>query len=214
MIAALALLARQRVAPGAGVQLDHRRAQGGGGVERLDRGFDEQRHPDPGAAELGDKRLEMVEAADHVEAALGGALGAVLRHQATGVRTDAERHVQHRLGRRHLEIQRLRDRRLEPAHVVVVDVAAILAQMRGDAVGPGFDRQQRRPNRIGNRAAARVAHRRDVIDIHTQPQLGHGRTPCRRLARRGAGSVQPASARLPGLTAGVAASSGGSASAG
>ena len=131
----------------------------------------------PARAELGDERLEMFEAADHVEAALGGALGAVFRHQAAGVRTDVERHVEHRLGRRHLEIQRLGDRRLETAHVVVVDVAAILAQMRGDPVGAGFDRQQRRPHRIGNRAAARVAHRRDVIDVHTQPQLGHGRAP-------------------------------------
>ena len=36
----------------------------------------------------------------------------------------------------------LRDRGLEAAHVVVVDVAPVLAQMRGDPVGAGFDGDQ------------------------------------------------------------------------
>ena len=179
VIAALALPVRQRVAPGAGVQLDHRRAQATAAASSASiEGSMNSETRIAGAVELGDKGLEMVVAADHVEAALGGALGALFRHQAAGVRTDAQRDVEHLLGRRHLEIQRLRDRRLQPAHVVVANVAAILAQMRGDAVGPRFDRDQRRAHRIGNRAAARVAHRRDVIDVDAQPQFGHRRTPC------------------------------------
>ena len=76
-----------------------------------------------------------------------------------------ERNVKHGLGRRHLEIERLVDRSLEAAHVVVVNMPAVLAQMRGDSVGAGLDRHERRANRIGNRAAAGVADRRDMIDI-------------------------------------------------
>ena len=62
---------------------------------------------------------------------------------------------------------------LRRVHVVVVDVAAIFAQMRGDAVGARFDGDQRRPHRIGQRAAARVAHGGDMIDVDPQTQRGH-----------------------------------------
>ena len=142
---------RDGVAPGAGVQLDHRRPQRRGRLERFRRGLDEQRNADARAAEFGDEGLQIIVAADDVEAALGGALGALLRHQAAGVRAGLQRDVEHLLGRRHLEIERLGDRGLQPPHVVVADVAAILAQMRGDAVGAGFDREQRRAHRIGQR---------------------------------------------------------------
>ena len=121
-----------------------------------------------------------------------------------------KRNVEHRFGRRHLEIERLGDRGLEPAHVVVVDVPAVLAQMRGDAVGAGFDREQRRADGIGDGAAAGVADGRDMIDVDAEPQRCHRVGP---FAQEFAGGqAAPASARLPGLTAGSAASSGGSAS--
>ena len=102
------------------------------------------------------------------------------------------------------------DRRLEAAHVVVVNVPAVLAQMRGDAVGAGFDREQRRADGIGDRAAARVADGRDMIDVDAKPKRCHRAAPLSDCA----GQAAPASARLPGLTAGSAASSGGSASGG
>ena len=148
----------------------------------------------PARLKLGNERLQVVVAADDVEPALGRALGALFRHQAAGVRLDAQGDVEHLVGRRHLEIERLGDRRLQPLHVVVADVAAILAQMRGDAVGAGLDRQQRGAHGIGNRAAARVAHGRDMVDVDAQPQRGH-----RVLSL----SQRPsAAARLPGLTGG------------
>ena len=49
VVAALAFAARQRVALGAGVQLDHLRAKRGGGLERLGRRLDEQRDANAGA---------------------------------------------------------------------------------------------------------------------------------------------------------------------
>ena len=54
---------------------------------------------------------------------------------------------------------------LEPAHVVVADVAAILAQVGGDAVGAGLDGEMCRAHGIGHGPAARVAHRGDVVDV-------------------------------------------------
>jgi hypothetical protein len=66
---------------------------------------------------------------------------------------------------RHFEIERLVDLGLEPRDVVVADVAAILAQMRGDAVGAGMDGELRRAHRIGMPPAAGVADGGDVIDV-------------------------------------------------
>ena len=80
--------------------------------------------------------------------------------------------VHHLAGRRHFEVERLGDAGLEPRDIVVADVAAILAQMRGDAVGAGRDRDLGGLQRIGMAPAARVAHGRDVVDVDAEAQLG------------------------------------------
>ena len=49
-------------------------------------------------------------------------------------------------------------------------MAAVLAQMRGDAVGAGRDRELGRAHRIGMAPAARVADGGDVIDIDAEAQ--------------------------------------------
>src|SRR5205809_7379 len=56
-------------------------------------------------------------------------------------------------------------------------MAAVLAQMRGDAIGAGCDRGKRGAHRIGITARPRVAQRGDVIDIDAKAQrwrFGHG----------------------------------------
>ncbi len=112
-------------------------------------------------------------AADDVEPAFRRALGAPLGHQAGGVRLGLERDVQHLLGRRHLEIERLGDLwlgdfGLEPGHVGVANVAAILAQMRRYAVRARLDGEQSGAHRVRPLAAARVADGGDVIDVHAE----------------------------------------------
>ncbi len=58
--------------------------------------------------------------------------------------------------------------------VVVGDVAAVLAQVRGDPVGAGCDGDVRRADRIGVPAAAGVANGGDVVDVDAEAQrLGH-----------------------------------------
>ena len=90
-----------------------------------------------GGAEPVDEIGEVIVLAGGVEAALGGALLAPLGDDAGGVRLVAKRDLQHLLGRRHLEVQRQVDLGHQPVDVVVGDVPAVLAQVRGDPVGAG-----------------------------------------------------------------------------
>ena len=160
----------------------------------------------PASAQLRDRPAASSSlAADHVEAALGGALLALLGHEAGGMRPVAS------------------------AIATISSVAAISKfsglemaafsramsssriwrrSSRRCAVMPshaGLDRRAARLDRIGRCAAARVPHGRDVVDVDAEAQRGWS---WRRLRTPGVRS------RLPGLTAGMAASSGGRASAG
>ena len=78
-------------------------------------------------------------------------------------------------------------------------MAAVLAQVRGNAVAADGCDDFRRAHRIGMIPATRVADRGDVIDVDAKAE-----------ALGGKGAHQ--AARLPGLIAGVAASSGGTSS--
>ncbi len=105
-----------------------------------------------------------------IEPAFGGALGTPFRHQARGMRPGADRNRDHVVGRRHLEIQRLVDLGLEPHDVVVADMAAVFAQMRGDAVGAGSTASLAARTGSGWSPTPRVADGRDMIDVHAQTQ--------------------------------------------
>ena len=87
---------------------------------------------------------------------------------------------------------------VEPRHqrgdVLVADVAAVLAQMGGDPVGAGLGGEQGGADRIGKIAAARVADGRDMVDVDAEAEM----------------RPVHAALRLPGFSAGSAASSGGS----
>ena len=131
-----------------------------------------------------------------VETAFGRALLAPLRDDAGGVRLMREGDRKHLLGRGHFKVQRQIDLGHQAVDVAVGDVATVLAQMRGDPVRASFGGHDRCSHRVGMVAAARVPDGRDMVDIDAETEpVGH------------------AAARLPGLTAGIAASSGGSESA-
>ena len=61
--------------------------------------------------------------------------------------------------------------RLQPRDVVVADVATILAQMRGDAVGAGRDRDLGGLNRIRMPPAARIADGGDMVDVDAEAEV-------------------------------------------
>ena len=136
-----------------------------------------------------------------IEPALGRSLLAPLGDDARGVGFVAQRDLQHLLGRGHFKVQGQVDLGHQPVDIAIGNVAAVFAEVRGDAVGAGLGSDDGRAHRIGMVAAARVPDGRDMIDIDAQPE------------RIGAEARGQAAARLPGLIAGTAASSGGSASA-
>ena len=128
----------------------------------------------PARLQLLDVVAQMVLAARHVEPALGGLLLALLRHQAAGMRHVAQRDGQHLVGGGHLEVERPGQLALEPGDVGIGDVAAILAQVRGDAVGARLHGQVRGAQRIGMAAAAGVADGGDVVDVDAEAQMPAG----------------------------------------
>ena len=93
------------------------------------------------------------------------------RQQACGTWRSAM--AEHLVGGGHLEVERPRQLALEPGDVGIGDVAAVLAQVRGDAVGAGLDREVRGAQRIGMAAAARVADGGDVVDVDAEAQVAH-----------------------------------------
>ena len=84
------------------------------------------------------------------------------------MRFHAQRNRQHFIGGRHFEIKRLGNLGFEPFHIGIANMATIFAQMRGDAVRAGFDRDKRRTHGIGQRTTACIAHGGDVIDVDAE----------------------------------------------
>ena len=88
------------------------------------------------------------------------------RQQSAGRTLGGDR--QHLVGDGHLQIHAGLQQRPQRAHVLVLDVAAVLAQVQRDAVGAGALGEQRRMHRIGIARAARLAQRGHVIDVDAQ----------------------------------------------
>ena len=174
-----------RIAPC--VELHDRRTQDYRRFHLRGRGLDEQADPDTRRTKRLDHRRQGLTVPVGIESTLGGALLPPLGHDTGGVRAVAQRDLDHLVGRRHLQIERQLNGRHQPGDVRIRDMAPVLAQMRGDAVGAGARRQFSRAQRIGMVAAARIAHGGDMIDVDAQAKLG-----------------AHAAARLPGLIAGIA----------
>ncbi len=107
--------------------------------------------------------------ARNFQPALGGPFFTLFRHKTNRVRTVTQGNRLHLIGRRHLKVQRHRQRLHQPLDIGIRDMAAILAQMRGYAVGARVLGQLRGANRIGIGAAARVSHRRHMVDVDAKP---------------------------------------------
>ena len=108
-----------------------------------------------------------------VEAALGGELLAALGHQA-GVRPARSRQPMPTISGV-TAISRftlVRTAASSALDVAILDVAAILAQVHGDAVGAAPLRRQRRLDDVRIRRAARLADRGDVVDVDAEEDHG------------------------------------------
>ncbi len=154
------------------MELDRRGAHRARRFDLSGVGIDEEGDHDPrlteAVAALGECRL----LARHVEPALGGELGAPFRHEAGGMRAEAAGDRHHLGGGGHFHVER-RGERAEPFHVLVTDVAAVLAEMGGDAIRPGGEHAARRLHRVGMSPAAGIAQGGDVIDVDAKPDRAH-----------------------------------------
>src|SRR5579875_316817 len=158
----------ERITPRARMQFDHWRANRARGLDRLQRWFDKQRDANSGLEELGGDNSQMVMSAGDVEPSFGGALGAFFRDKAAGVRAGIESDRHHVVSRRHLEVERLKNLPLQPRHVFVANVAPVLTEMGGDAIGASFNGKMCRMDGIREGAAPRIAQGRDMINIDTE----------------------------------------------
>jgi hypothetical protein len=90
-----------------------------------------------------------------IEAALGGDFLAAFRDEADGVGPQGEREGGHRRGAGHLEVEPGADLfRAAGQDVALLDVAAVLAQVDGDAVGARRSQRKARATGSGSTVAA------------------------------------------------------------
>jgi hypothetical protein len=123
--------------------------------------------------ELMHDRSKLFALAGRVEAPFGRSFRPFFRHEAYRVRPGLERDADHFLRRRHLQIERFVQFRLQPRDVVVANMPAIFAQMSRDAVAAGRDRELGCTHRIGMTPAAGIADSCNVIDIDAKAQTFH-----------------------------------------
>ncbi len=171
------------VGVGAGVQLDPGRVQFLRQVDLVLVGVDEEAGFDAGGVHgVGDARNLVAELHD-IEPALGGDLLAALGHETHGVRLQAERERGHLRRAGHFEIHASGGHFTEALDVAILDVAAVLAEMNGDAVGAGALAQRGERDGVGLDIAAdgragltiaRLAERGTVVDVDAEEDHGAG----------------------------------------
>ena len=177
-----------QIAVAARVQLDHLGADPVRGVDLARVGGNEDRDPAAHVAQGRDEMGQPVFVLGHFEPALGRPFLALFGHDADGVGFVAERDLLHLVGRCHLEVEGQFQRLHQPVDVVVRDVAAVFAEMGGDAVRARLFGELRGPDRVGVGAAAGIPHGGHVVDIHAEAEglFSHG-------------AFRPSGAAVPGL---------------
>ncbi len=157
-----------QVGVAAGMKLDHRSAEAERCVDLRRFGLDEKGHADAGGAKFGHKGTKLLQHADGVEPAFGGAFLPLFGDDAGGMGASRKGDAEHLLRRRHFEVEGERDLILEADEIVFADVAAILAQVGGDAVGARSFREMGGADGIGKVAAPGIPDGRDMVDVDAE----------------------------------------------
>jgi hypothetical protein len=155
-----------RIAPG--VKLDCDGAQVPRARDRVEVRVDEEARPNARRPERFDRGAQSLWIARDIETPFGRDLLASFRNERHLVRPESGGDRDHLARAGHLEVQHRPNCCRQALHVVILDVTAILAQVRGDAIGPGglaFDRSE---YRVGFDGATRLAQRRDVVDVNVK----------------------------------------------
>lgn len=186
---------------GAGVDFADVEASRGRGLDLTGIGIDESRDNQARVVQRLDDGFEAVGLTGDIEAALGRDLAATFGHKHGGVGLDAAGDTDHLVGRGHFEVELDADELAEQEQVAVVDVAAVFAEVDGDAVGTAKLGLVGGADRIGlalSEAFAlvpRLADGGDVVDVDAE--LDHvGLYHARKSLARRRGEEGPRTARM------------------
>ena len=180
---------------GAGVQLHERRAHGGHRVELGRVGVDEQAHEAAGLGQRGHGLPQAGTLLHAVEASLGGHLGALLGHDAEGLGAGGQREPEHLGVEGALQVEERAQLGPQAADVVVLHVAAVLAQVAGDPVGARSLARQRPGHRVREGLLPGLPQGGDVVDVDVEAEA-HGEWSCRCAGERSLGAVSGGQVRL------------------
>ncbi len=132
---------------------------------------------DPGFAHGGDHFADALALTHNIETALGGDLFAALGHEAYGVRLEPQGVINHFLRACHLQVETGAYEGAGAFDVGVLHVAAVLAQMHGDAVGSRLFTEEGKGDGIGLdfvtviervRAVSRLPHGCAMVDVDAE----------------------------------------------
>lgn len=129
---------------------------------------DEEAATDAGRAKSLYRSRQALRLTFDVEPPFGGDLLPPLGHDCGLARADPFGQCDDRLANRHLQVQHCADSGREALYVGVLNVPAILTEVRGNPIGPGAFADQRRRQRIRFIGASRLTNRGDVIDVDEQ----------------------------------------------
>jgi hypothetical protein len=104
--------------------------------------------------------------AAHVEPALGGDFVPPLGHQHGHGRLHVARKLHHLRHGGHLEVELHRALGAQAKHVGILDVATVLAQVHGDAVGAAKHGLGGRGHGVGFVGSARLPNGCDMVNVH------------------------------------------------
>jgi len=158
----------ERVGVASGVELDEDGLGLGGRANLAQIRIDEEADFDAGVREGGNRAREPSTFRDDIESAFGGHLVAILGNDAHGVGANPASERDDFTLEARLEVQARRDLGAQAAHVLVLDVSTVLAQVARDPLRAGLLRDERPADRIGDRFPTGLPQGRDVIDVDVE----------------------------------------------
>ena len=153
-----------------GVEFDGVGAEFGGAGDGVRFGIDEQTAAHAGASQARDGLGQKCDVLADGQSSFCRDFFAPFGYESHLLRTQPFGEEEHRLGGRALEIERRAALGGEAFDVEVLDVASVLAQVRGDAVGAGVLAEAGRVHRVGLVAASGLPQGGHVVDVHKEPQ--------------------------------------------
>ncbi len=163
------------------VELDHRRPQFNRGLQLGRVGVNKETRDDSRGGHRSNNVLYPTSVTHHVQATLGRDFLPILRHQADGIRSQANRKGHHGRCTGHLQIQTGPDALTEALNVAFLNVTSILSKVNRNPVCTGPFCEESQGDRVrlygppGGRfmlPIPRLPYGRHVVNVHTKEDHG------------------------------------------